>query len=199
MKSFIDFLSESQYETQDRKQRVCRQKHEKKLEKADVTETEELSEISRERALSYYDKAIKDLSSLSAKKRSSEKQMTNRIRSGKTLKNYKPKDELSKDEARKYRNRNKWTTKTRFKHIYSESEELSEISNERLSDYIEKANKDRLKLGQAHPKHFKRILGMYKASSILKRKKEEGSKYNPKVSPDKRYGKESKYYNDTTK
>lgn len=97
-----------------------------------VNESQQLDEISKERAMSYHDKAVSDSQPLAAKKKKSEDQFRNRIRSGKPLKDFKPKDKLSGDEERKLRNREKWTTKVRNKHLYNESEYETENNKRKV-------------------------------------------------------------------
>lgn len=70
-----------------------------------MNESVDLDEISRETLASYNKKAMTQLAPLSAKKSKADRQMTNRIRSGKSLKGYRPKDQLSLEEEKLRRKR----------------------------------------------------------------------------------------------
>lgn len=68
-------------------------------------EVEELDELSKDTLNSYWKKAATARYPLDVKARKAQDQKTNRIRSGKPLAGYKPKDELSADEKRTHMNR----------------------------------------------------------------------------------------------
>lgn len=70
-------------------------------------EVEQIDELSRDTLRNYHYKAMTQLAPISAKHRKSETQITNRIRSGKTLKDYKPKDKLTPEEDNIRKNRTK--------------------------------------------------------------------------------------------
>lgn len=75
-------------------------------EEVELDESTQIDELSRDTLVNYHRKAMTDLAPLSAKKRKAETQMTNRIRSGKPLKGYTPKDKLSDAEELHYKKRN---------------------------------------------------------------------------------------------
>lgn len=64
-----------------------------------------LNELSPELLKRYRDKSVKPRSILQQKKNRAEKQWINRVRSGKGLTGYTPKDKLSDEESRKLKNR----------------------------------------------------------------------------------------------
>jgi hypothetical protein len=68
-------------------------------------EVEQIDEISKDTVNSYWKKAAAARYPLDVKARKAQDQKTNRIRSGKPLAGYKPKDELSPEEKRTHMNR----------------------------------------------------------------------------------------------
>lgn len=121
-----------------------------------------LSELSRETLASYHKKAAIENNPRTSKKAKAERQKINRIRSGKTLKGYTPRDALSPDEAHKERKRSAGMSRSMHRinsidkiagdkyHHYKggdkvrkmSEETLQELSKKTLGNYIKKAAGD---------------------------------------------------------
>ena len=126
-------------------------------------EVESIDELSKETLINYRQKAVGRLNPVAMKKRKADQQVTNRIRSGKTLKDYKPKDELSDEEKRLYKNKSRGESrargrlnhldgimdgkkKTSYKdYVKEELEGLNELSYNRYDQYFTKAAMNRAK------------------------------------------------------
>jgi len=103
---------------------------------------EQIDEISKDTLHSYWKKAAVARAPLDAKARKADTQRINRIRSGKPLDGYKPKDELTPDEKRVRTNRSKGMDRAGHKLFRSEEVELDEASKEhleRLKTMLDKA------------------------------------------------------------
>jgi hypothetical protein len=80
-----------------------------------------LQELSKDTINSYYKKAATQAGPLGVKKAKANKQITPRIRSGKTLNGYTPKDALTPDEAHTFKKRSTGMARARHSKIYNES------------------------------------------------------------------------------
>jgi hypothetical protein len=80
-----------------------------------------LQELSKDTINSYYKKAATQAGPLGVKKAKANKQITARIRSGKTLNGYTPKDALTPDEAHTFKKRSTGMARARHSKIYNES------------------------------------------------------------------------------
>lgn len=91
-------------------------------------EAEQIDEISKDTLHSYWKKAAIARAPLDAKARKADTQKINRIRSGKPLTGYKPKDELTPDEKRVRTNRSKGMDRAARTLFRSEEAEINEAS-----------------------------------------------------------------------
>lgn len=91
-------------------------------------EAEQIDEISKDTLHSYWKKAAIARAPLDAKARKADTQKINRIRSGKPLTGYKPKDELTPDEKRVRTNRSKGMDRAARTLFRSEEVEINEAS-----------------------------------------------------------------------
>lgn len=89
-------------------------------------EVEQIDELSKDTVNSYWKKAATARYPLDVKARKAQDQKTNRIRSGKPLAGYKPKDELSPEEKRTHMNRIKGMNNAGKRLFRSEEVELDE-------------------------------------------------------------------------
>lgn len=102
-------------------------------------EVEQIDELSKDTLNSYWKKAATARYPLDVKARKAQDQKTNRIRSGKPLAGYKPKDELSPEEKRTHMNRIKGMNNAGKRLFRSEEVELDEAN--KPNQYIEVTNK----------------------------------------------------------
>lgn len=86
----------------------------------------DLQELSKETVGSYYKKSATQAGPLGVKQGKADKQTTARIRSGKTLKGYKPKDALTPDEAHTFKKRSVGMVRAKKRMGFYEDENLSE-------------------------------------------------------------------------
>lgn len=91
-------------------------------------EVDQIDEISKDTLHSYWKKAAVARAPLDAKARKADTQKINRIRSGKPLTGYKPKDELTPDEKRVRTNRSKGMDRAARTLFRSEEVEINEAS-----------------------------------------------------------------------
>lgn len=101
-------------------------------------EVEQIDEISKDTLHSYWKKAAVARAPLDAKARKADTQKTNRIRSGKPLTGYKPKDELTPDEKRVRTNRSKGMNRAARTLFRSEEVEINEASDLRITKIYNK-------------------------------------------------------------
>ncbi len=106
-------------------------------------EVEQIDELSKDTVNSYWKKAAAARYPLDVKARKAQDQKTNRIRSGKPLAGYKPKDELSPEEKRTHMNRIKGMNNAGKRLFRSEEvEQIDEISYDLKKRYHEKGRED---------------------------------------------------------
>lgn len=101
-------------------------------------EVEQIDELSKDTVNSYWKKAATARYPLDVKARKAQDQKTNRIRSGKPLAGYKPKDELSADEKRTHMNRIKGMNNAGKRLFRSEEVELDEAADLRITKIYNK-------------------------------------------------------------
>lgn len=109
-------------------------------------EVEQIDELSKDTMMSYRDKTAEERAALSRKRTRAETQWRNRVRSGKGLSGYKPKDALTDDEKRKLKNRMDGESRTRNKmnqFMKNEAvEQIDELSKSSVRSYLNKSDKD---------------------------------------------------------